>query len=350
MSALTSTDLLGRHPSGLVAAFLAALSLHALVLAAVLFHHLAPPAPPGEQQITVDLAPVMADTPTQAPTEQKLSQSTPLKATTVEGPAEEATEPPPPATITEVGPDAVQPLTAPAQAVVEPPPDAQPIEPQSQVITSTAELAEPLAPPPPVTAKAEQSRIEKAVPATPAKPKRDPVELKAEREAKLRANREEKRREEEREERVRERLDQIREAKARAARGKGARETRATAAQARQGAERASAAASRQSASGRAAAGSDPNALRQWTGAISAAIHGRMNPGAAVGTGGGTALVRFTVLRSGTVTSAGLARSSGVGPIDGAALSAVRGSLPAAPPGVTQPSLSVTIPLNYRVR
>ncbi|MFD0935132.1 protein TolA, partial [Methylobacterium trifolii] len=44
------------------------------------------------------------------------------------------------------------------------------------------------------------------------------------------------------------------------------------------------------------------------------------------------------------------ARSSGVGQIDSAALAAVRGSLPAAPQGVSQSSLSVTIPLNYRVR
>ena len=76
----------------------------------------------------------------------------------------------------------------------------------------------------------------------------------------------------------------------------------------------------------------------------------RTNPGAASGTAGGTAMVRFTVLRSGQVTSAGLARSSGVSQIDSAALGAVRGSLPAAPAGVTQSSLSVTIPLNYRVR
>ncbi len=46
-----------------------------------------------------------------------------------------------------------------------------------------------------------------------------------------------------------------------------------------------------------------------------------MNASAANGTSGGTAVVRFTVLRSGQVTAAGLARSSGVGPIDSAALS-----------------------------
>ena len=77
--------------------------------------------------------------------------------------------------------------------------------------------------------------------------------------------------------------------------------------------------------------------------AISSAIHGRMNAGAASGTSGGTAVVRFTVMRSGQVTGAGLARSSGVGQIDSAALSAVRGSLPPAPAGVTQSSLSVSV-------
>jgi periplasmic protein TonB len=336
MSALTTMDAPGRRPSGLVLAFLVALGLHALVLVAVMFYRLAPPAPPGEQQVTVDLSPVMADVATQTPTEQRMSESAPPETKPIEDPKEEDAKPPPPAETAEVKPDEVRTVTPPAQAAVEPPPDAQPVEPQNQIVTSTAEQAEPLAPPPPVAAKAEEPP-----PAEPVKPQPDLAKLKAEREAKLRKIREEQRRKEEREER----LEEIREAKA-----KAAREARARAAQARQGAEREAAAALRRNESGRAAAGSDPSALRRWTGAISAAIHGRMNPGAASGTGGGTALVRFTVMRSGAVTSAGLARSSGVGQIDSAALSAVRGSLPAAPPGVTQPSLSVTIPLNYRVR
>ena len=346
MSAPTSTELRltdqpGRRPSGLVAAFLVALGLHALALALVLSYRLAPPAPPGEQRVSVDLAPVMAEAPTQVPTEQRLSESIPLEAKPVEDPLEEATRPAP-AEVAEVGPDEVQPVTAAPQAAVEPPPDARPIEPLSPLVTSMAEQAEPLAPPPPQAMKALAPKVE------PVEPKPDSAKPKAEREAKLRKVREERRREEKRQERVQERLEErleeMREANA-------AREARAKASQARQGADaRDSAAASRRSASGRAAAGDDPGALRQWTGAISAAIHGRMNPGAAVGTGGGTALVRFTVLRSGAVTSSGLARSSGVGQIDSAALAAVRGRLPTAPPGVAQASLSVTIPLNYQVR
>jgi periplasmic protein TonB len=328
MASLTSTDLpaeRGTHrPSGLLAAFLVALILHVLVLSAAMFLRLAPPAPPGEQQITVDLAPVMTDAATEAPAEQQMSQAAPPETKPVDLPPDDAPQPPPPE-MTEVKPEETQ-------VAAEPPPQAEPVEPQGQVITSTSEAAEPLAPPPAEIAKAEE----------PPKPTPDPAKVKAERDAKLKKIREEKLREEARQER----LEEIREAKA-----KAAREAKARQAKAQEGAEaRNSASASRQNAAGRAAAGSDPSALRQWTGAISAAIHGRMNPGAAAGTSGGTAMVRFTVMRSGQVTGAGLARSSGVGQIDSAALSAVRGSLPAAPPGVTQSSLSVTIPLNYRVR
>jgi protein TonB len=317
-----------RRPSGLVAAFLVALGLHALVLVAAMVLRLAPPTPPGEQQITVDLAPIMTDAPTEAPSEQQMSQAAPPETKPVDLPPDEAVQPPPPAEMAEVKPEETP--------VVEPPPQAEAVETPSQVITSSSEEAQPLTPPPAEVAKTEE----------PPKPVPDPAKLKAEREAKLRKIREEKLREQKREEARQERLEEIREAKA-----KAAREAKARQAKAQEGAEaRNSASASRQNAAGRAAAGSDPSALRQWTGAISAAIHGRMNAGAANGTGGGTAVVRFTVMRSGQVTAAGLARSSGVGQIDSAALSAVRGSLPAAPAGVTQPSLSVSIPLNFRVR
>ncbi|MBE7197379.1 MAG: TonB family protein [Parafilimonas terrae] len=332
MTSFVSTDspegLSQRRPVGLVAAFLVALVLHALALVAAMFLQLSPPTPPGEQQITVDLAPVMTEAPTEAPSEQQMSQAAPPEVKPIDLPPDDAAQPPPPTEMTEVKPEETP--------VVEPPPQAEAVETPSQVITSTAETAEPLTPPPAEVAKTEE----------PKKPEPDPAKLKAEREAKLRKIREEKLREQKREEARQERLEEIREAKA-----KAAREAKARQAKAQQGAEaRNSASASRQNAAGRAAAGNDPSAMRQWTGAISAAIHGRMNASAANGTGGGTAVVRFTVLRSGQVTAAGVARSSGVGQIDSAALSAVRGSLPPAPAGVTQSSLSVSIPLNFKVR
>ena len=142
MDTLTSTpartDLFRARPSGLLPAFLVALALHALVLAGVMFYRLSPPAPPGEQQITVDLSPLMTNAPTQAPAEQEMSQSAPPEIKPTEEPAEEPTQPPP-AEIAEVKPDETEAVTAPTQAVIEPP---------NQVITSTAEQAEPLAPPP----------------------------------------------------------------------------------------------------------------------------------------------------------------------------------------------------------
>jgi periplasmic protein TonB len=334
MTALTSTDLPPRRPNGLLAAFLVALALHALVLVGIMYARLAPPAPPGEQQVTIDLAPVMAEAETVAPAETQASEAAPPETKPVEEPVEEATQPPPPPDTAAVKPEESQAVTAVEEKPVAAT-EAKPVEPDGQVITSTAPEAETVVPPPPEQVAKTQE---------PEEPKPDLAQLKAEKEARLKKIRDEKRKEEAR----RERLEQIREAKE--AKAKAEREARTKAALARQGETRESAAASRRSSEGRAAAGNDPSAMRQWTGAISAAIHGRMNPGAAAGTSGGTAVVRFTVLRSGSVTSAGLARSSGVGQIDSAALSAVRGSLPAAPAGVTQPSLSVTIPLNYRVR
>jgi protein TonB len=47
------------------------------------------------------------------------------------------------------------------------------------------------------------------------------------------------------------------------------------------------------------------------------------------------------------VSGAAVTGSSGVGAIDSAALAAVRGGLPPAPAGVTQPSLAVTVPLRF---
>lgn len=341
MAAIVDTGNPEPRASRLVPAFLVALALHLGALAGLALFKLTPPAPPGEQQISIDLAPLMTDADTQAPSETQASEAAPPETKPVDDPAEAEPVKPPPE-VTEAKPDEAVVAPPPPASMAEAPPDAEVVEPESQIITSQAEQAEPLAPPPPVVAKAPEPEK----PAEPEKPKVDLAKLKAEREAKIRAQKRQEQIEEARREAIEERQEAIREAKA-----KAAREAKAKQAQARAGAEsRSSASSSRENAAGRAAAGNDPSAMRQWTGAISSAIHGRMNPGAASGTAGGTAMVRFTVLRSGQVTSAGLARSSGVGQIDSAALGAVRGSLPAAPPGVTQSSLSVTIPLNYRVR
>ena len=55
-----------------------------------MFFRLSPPAPPGEQQITVDLAPLMTERPTEAPAEQQMSQAAPPETKPVELPPDEA--------------------------------------------------------------------------------------------------------------------------------------------------------------------------------------------------------------------------------------------------------------------
>lgn len=350
----SSRDPDGRGPSGLAAAFLVALLLHGAGLIALTLFKPAPAAPPGENIVTIDLAPQMTEAETQAPsemaastpapsetkpidTEDTVPETKPLETTEVTPP--EAVAPPPPDTAP-VGPEAttvaeppeVQP-TPPVVAMPEPPPE-------DQVITSTSEAAPALAPPPPVVAQAPEppKPIEAAKPVEPAKPDQSKLieaRRKAEREARLKELQEERREAAQ---------EAKREAKAKAAK-EAARRAAATASEGR--ARQNSASASRQSSTGAAAGGNDPNALRAWQGALSSAIRGRMNANAAAGTSGGVAVVRFTVSRSGQVMSAGLASSSGVGAIDSAAMATVRGSLPAAPAGVSLSSLAVTVPLRF---
>ncbi|NEU12957.1 TonB family protein [Methylobacterium sp. BTF04] len=355
MSALASTvEPQRRGPSGLAAAFLVALGLHIAALVGLALFGAAPTAPPGENVVTIDLAPQMTEADTQSPSEQAASAPAPPETKPVDLPetvpetkpletAEvtppEATAPPPPdaapvaAEATTMAEPPEAPTTPPVETVSEPPPE-------DQVITSTAESAPPLAPPPPVVAQVP----EPPKPVEAAKPKPDQTKIiEARREAKRKADRE-ARLKAEQEERREAAQDARREAKAKAAK-EAARRAPAAASEGR--AAQNSASASRQSSAGAAAGGNDPNALRAWQGALSSAIRGRMNANAAAGTSGGVAVVRFTVSRSGQVMSSGLASSSGVGAIDSAAMATVRGSLPAAPAGVSLSSLAVTVPLRF---
>jgi len=352
MSASASTgDPDRRGPSTLATAFLVAFGLHAGVLIALTLFEPQPKAPPGENIVTIDLAPQMTEADTQAPAEQAASVSAPPEANPVETPETvqqekplETTEVTPPEATAPPPPDTA--MIAPEATTVAEPPDAPPVPPvaeatepppEDQVITSTGEQAPALAPPPAVVAQELPKAIEKPKPdeAKILEARRE-AKRKAEREARLKAEREEERREAREEARA--------EAKAKAAK-EAARRAAAAASEGR--ARQNSASASRQSSTGAAAAGNDANALRAWQGALSSAIRGRMNANAAAGTSGGVAVVRFTVSRSGQVLSSGLASSSGVGAIDSAALATVRGSLPAAPAGVTISSLAVTVPLRF---
>lgn len=361
MSALASTDDPGRGPSGLATAFLVALGLHLAAVTGLALYRPTPAAPPGENIVTIDLAPQMTEADIQAPSELAQSEVAPPSANPAETPE----------TVSEVKPPEPDAVTPPEGAAVKPPDTAEiqpeeatvakPLEaqaappteaimeppPEDQVVTSTSEQAAPLAPPPPVLAQVPDPPrpVEEARPKPP-----DPAKIEAEREARREAKRiaeREARRKADQDAKREAVLEAKREA-AREAKVKAAREAAKRAAEASAGtARQSSASTSRQSSAGAASAGNDPSALRAWQGALSSAIHGRMNRNAAAGTAGGVAVVRFTVSRSGQVLSSGLSSSSGVGAIDSAALATVRGSLPAAPEGVSVSSLAVTVPLRF---
>ncbi len=342
----TTIDQPGGPPSGLGPAFLVALLVHAAALAGLALYTPVSPAPPGENTITIDLAPQMTEADSQAPADQAQAEPPPTATEPVETPdTVDAVLPPdvaavaPEDTTTAKPPEAE--IAPPTEAVVAAPP-------QDQIVTSTAEQAASIEAPPEVVAETPPPPVvpdppKAAVVPKPVKPQPDPAKLEA---ARQEAKREAKRIAEI-EARRRAEIEAKREARAKAAR-EAAKEAAKRSAETNtaRGAQN-SASASRQNSAGAAAGGNDPSALRAWQGALSSAIHGRMDRNAAAGTAGGVAVVRFTVSRSGQVTSSGLARSSGIGPIDSAALATVRGSLPAAPSGVSVSNLSVTVPLRF---
>lgn len=355
MSVSATTDQPGGSPSALGPAFLVAILLHATALAGLAWYAPPAPAPPGENTITIDLAPQMTEADSQAPADQAQSDPPPAVMEPVEAPEAVQSMAPPDAmaiapedTTTAKPPEAA--VTLPTETVAEAPPETvTEAPPQDQIVTSTSEEAAPIEAPPEVVAETPKppeppKPVALPRPVEPPKPKPpDPIKLEAAREE---AKREAKRIAE-REARRKAEIEAKREARAKAAREAAKEATQRNAEPNTARGVQNSASASRQNSAGAAAAGNDPSALRAWQGALSSAIHGRMDRNAAAGTAGGVAVVRFTVSRSGQVMSSGLARSSGVGPIDSAALATVRGSLPAAPAGISVSSLAVTVPLRF---
>ncbi len=65
----------------------------------------------------------------------------------------------------------------------------------------------------------------------------------------------------------------------------------------------------------------------------------------------GTAVVRFVLVRSGAVQEVSVARSSGSGLLDGAALRAVRsaGGFPPLPVEIAGDEVSLELPLTFRL-
>ncbi|GJD51916.1 hypothetical protein OPKNFCMD_4675 [Methylobacterium crusticola] len=314
-----------RNPGpGLGLAFLAALLLHAGALGALTLWRAAPPPPPGENEIAIDLAPDLAAI--DVPNEARDPDAAPPPADVVEAKEQPVVEPPSETRPVEAPPDT--PETKPEESPVEPQraeavPEERPPEtvteavqePEEQVVTSTNAEA-PVAPPPPaVVARAvpEPKPVPKPLP-----PRPKPVEAR------------------------KPPPKPVREVRREAPRPKAAQRSVEPARE-----RRTTSYASRQSEGGSAAAASNPNAARAWGVMISSAIRARARHPAGAS---GTVTIRFTVARSGRVLAAALAGSSGNGGLDAAALAAAApgSSLPPAPEGVTQAQQSFSVPLRFQ--
>ena len=282
-----------QEPSRLGIAFLTALLLHGAVLTAVTYWPSDTEDPPGEQEITIDLAPAMEELVSVAPSLEQSQAVPPVESEPL--PIEsETVEEQPPEEIIEAQPQEV------SEAV---PVEAVPVE-QETVQTEAVVL-----PPPPETVVAKPFD-EPPSPKPEKKPPPKPVERKP--------------------------------------------PPRRTAAQpkplpsdARQG----QASASRENMSGQAAS-ADPTARNRYLASLVASLRNRLRyPDAARSQGiTGAATVRFTMDRSGRIVSASLVRSAGHPALDQSALAAASPgtSLPPIPDFI--PQTTFTVPLRFNLR
>ncbi len=285
-----------------LAPFLLALMLHASALLALTSWRSADELePPGEQEITIDLAPAMQEAETVEPAE-------------VAQPLQTETE------IVEPEPESVTAETVPPKQTTEDVPfeTAESVAPETPTVTAEALAAETLDPEE-VTAVAPEETVTAEIPPEPpnkAKPER--------REPKP-----------ERRERPRPRVAE--------------KPAAAPPSNPRQG--RASSSRENMAAS---AASADPNARARYVAQISAAVRSRLRyPSGARSQGmSGVATVRFTLNRSGAVLGAALVRSTGHSALDQAALAAVRpgSAFPPAPDGVPQQQITFVVPLRFSLQ
>lgn len=280
-------------PGRIGAAFLVALALHVGGLLALAYWQSQDDmSAPGEQEITIDLAPAMQDVESVAPAEVSAPDVPPteVEATPVEpleetAPIEEEVE------AVEAQMVEALPIEAPpVESVV--PEDAVVIPPQETVTAQTVPEKpnpKPLKPPPP-----------------------KPVERKPT-----------PRRE--------------------------VREAAPPQSNARAG----QASSSRESTQG-AAASADPNVLNRYAASLAASLRSRLRyPDQARGQSvTGIATVRFSMDRSGRILSAAIVGSAGHPLLDDAALAAARpgSSLPAAPDSLPQQQFTFSVPLRFNIR
>jgi len=284
-----------QEPRRIGLAFLTALALHAgALLAVTLWQSQNAVSPPGEQEITIDLAPAMENIESIAPAEVSApevppveTEAQPLEPPVAEAlPVEEPVEESPlemaeaveaEAVEESIAPEAV-PALAPSEVVV-----ARPLEEKP--------APKPVKPPPP-------KEVER-------KPAPKPRRVTAERSP--------------------------------------------PPANARQG----QASSSRENMQG-SAASADPNVLNRYVASLAASLRSRLRyPEQARSQGiSGVATVRFSMDRSGRIISATIARSAGHPMLDNAALAAARpgSSLPAAPAALPQQQFTFTVPLRFNLR
>lgn len=313
---------------GFAAAFLVALALHAgalLLLAA--WRSTAVVHPPGEQLITIELAPQMVEAPSVVPVETSVLAGAPAEIEAIEPPREVVTAQPlepqqladakPVETTTPPPPQLANTESVPIVVVAE-----SVLPPETEVIESTA--AETFALPPAPVLPFEPPTVIAALPppeTVTARTLPDPVPqpLKP----------------------PRERVQRDPPKPTQAARpGAGGQSQR-----------QAQGASSRENARG-AAASAAANAMSRYAAQLAAALKARLRyPEVALAAGiTGSATLRFTVHRSGRVLSARIVKSAGHAALDAAALAAAGSSLPPAPDGVPQQQLTISVPLRFDIR
>jgi protein TonB len=281
-----------QEPSRLGIAFLTALVLHGAALTAVTLWPSDAEPPPGEQEITIDLAPAMEELVSVAPSLEQSPEVPPVETEALPIESETVEEQPPeeiveaqPQEVTEAVPVEALPVeqeTAQTEAVILPPPEAV--------------VAKPLEETPP-------PKPEKKPPPKPVERKPPPRRTVA--------------------------------------------EQKPLPSDARQG----QASASRENMSGQAAS-ADPTARNRYLASLVASLRNRLRyPDVARSQGiTGVATVRFTMDRSGRIISASLVRSAGHPALDQAALTTASpgSSLPPIPDFI--PQSTFTVPLRFNLR
>jgi protein TonB len=281
-----------QEPSRLGIAFITALILHGAALTAVTLWPSDTTDTPGEQEITIDLAPAMEEIVSVAPSLEQSQEVQPVETE----PLPVETE-----TVKEQPPEEI--LEAQPQEVTE----AVPVE-ALQVEQETTQTEAVILPP-------SETVVAKPLEEKPApKPEKKPPPKLVERKPPPR---------------------------------RAAAEQKPLPSDARQG----QASASRENMSGQAAS-ADPNARNRYLASLAATLRNRLRyPDVARSQGvSGVAQIRFTVDRSGRIVSSSLVRSTGHPALDQAALATASpgSSVPPVPDFI--PQLTFTIPLRFNLR